>query len=202
MKDWIEVGDRVIYRGRPDGERARGIQRNGGTAWLVGGASGIVVEPPKGGHPRHRCPNHESPDCVCDGDGWIDEKPSHAVVAWDMSDGEPHRRCIYAEDEGKEWARRRHSQLEYDVASVMNGPCGPRTAAQIVKLVGSTVASVEGTCAGLASLGILVVVTRAKQRTARYIHRDWSVERSRAYVIEKHGEARARKDWAHLWRTT
>ena len=106
---WIDVGESVFYSNRPVGQKCIGIDRgDGSTAWIVGGAPGLVVEAPRGGRPRQRCPDHElgECDCACGGNGWLAAKATYAVVAWSMDDGgSPLRRLIYRDGEGTEWRR-------------------------------------------------------------------------------------------------
>ena len=125
---WIAVGDRVVFHpDKPAGERSLGIFRDDpaqkrddgflighdrkANAWLIHGALGVVIAPPQYGSARHRCPNHHlGPDeCICANEadeepGWIPERPTSALVAWEMDDGgAPYERLIRRDGEGTNW---------------------------------------------------------------------------------------------------
>lgn len=106
---WCSSGELLIYIRRPNGDSRVGQERDSGeTAWLWRGARGVVVEPPRRGYARHRCPNHDMglEYCACGDDGWIGEHAAWAVVAWEMDDGgEPFRRAIERDGEGTDWKR-------------------------------------------------------------------------------------------------
>lgn len=94
----------------------------------------------------------------------------------------------------------RPGSLDADVLQLMAGPCGPRTATQIAKIIGRPKRDVIRVCLVLVGYGFLRNATGKGQRAVRYIHRDWSVEVSRAYLVETHGEGYARKNWPNLWK--
>ena len=115
-RSWCRVGERVVFIRVADGQRTSGFDRDDGTtAWLVGGATGVIVEAPAGGYAEHRCPDHSfAPECICGDDetdgarpGYVAASESWAVVEWSAEDGgDPIRRALHASDEGTDWRRR------------------------------------------------------------------------------------------------
>ncbi len=87
-----------------------------------------------------------------------------------------------------------------DVRTTMEGPCGPLTAKQIAAKLHLPAMPVDRACRSLLDQGILKDATGPRERVARYIHRDWTLEASRAYVVKTHGEEYAREHWPHLWK--
>ncbi len=105
MAGLLALGTRVRFIGKPPGERGLGIGHPGHVHWMLGGAEAAVVEGGEG-YPRHRCPDHDEPDCVCGDfdDGWIEEMLPWRVANYPCACGATViGRTIDAEGEGVNW---------------------------------------------------------------------------------------------------
>lgn len=86
-----KIGEKVRYIGAEPGEARVGIGENP-TRWIRGGAVGVVIRVIPGYVER-------LPGCS---DGVQKDAP---VVAYETREGAPVSRCIFPEDEGKDWER-------------------------------------------------------------------------------------------------